>query len=117
MKRVAINKAHPLLETDDYLRRVVECLVSEYQPEEIYLFGSKARGDERANSDYDLLVVVKHRPDWKEKKRVHKALWQAGLRKAMDIVLFSKEGFDARLEVKTSLPSTVCEEGKLLYAA
>ena len=112
-----MDKENTLLETDSYLRKVVECLVTEYHPEEIYLFGSKARGDERANSDYDLLVVVRHKPDWKEKKRVHQVLWRAGLRKAMDIVLFSKEGFDARIDVKTSLPSAVVEEGKLLYAA
>ena len=32
-----------------------------YQPEEIWLFGSRARGDARPDSDWDVFVVV---PDW-----------------------------------------------------
>jgi len=111
------TKDDALLQEDDYLRRVVECLVTQYRPEQIYLFGSKARGEERVASDYDLMVVVKARPDWKERKRVHQVLWKAGLRRAMDIVLFTEEGFKARIDLKNSLPSAVVEEGKLLYAA
>jgi len=30
--------------------------------EEIYLFGSRAKGEERPDSDYDLLIIV-NRPD------------------------------------------------------
>ena len=33
-------------------------LVAEYQPERIYLFGSKARGDAGPDSDYDIMLVV-----------------------------------------------------------
>jgi hypothetical protein len=33
-------------------------LVNAIQPEQIYLFGSRARGDNQADSDYDLMIVV-----------------------------------------------------------
>ena len=40
--------------------------------ERIILFGSRARGDYREDSDYDILVVVKERLDW----RTRKLLWR-----------------------------------------
>ena len=106
-----------ILEKDDYLRRMVEFLVAQYQPERIYLFGSRARKTETHHSDYDLLVVVGQKPSFEERKRVHQAQWNAGLRKAADIVLFSMKGFESRISVKNSLPAAAAEEGKLLYAA
>ncbi len=39
---------------DELLRPVVEV----FEPERVILFGSRARGDGTADSDYDLLVVV-----------------------------------------------------------
>ncbi len=35
------------------LIRIPECLIEAYQPERIYLFGSKARGDYGEDSDFD----------------------------------------------------------------
>ena len=39
------------------LQRMVEVIVREVDPETIILFGSRARGEARADSDVDLLVV------------------------------------------------------------
>ena len=47
--------------TDEDVRAlmpIVERLIEAYQPERIYLFGSKARGDYGPDSDFDLMVVV-----------------------------------------------------------
>ena len=41
------------------LNEAVRRLVAALQPERIYLFGSRARGDFDADSDWDLLVVVR----------------------------------------------------------
>jgi predicted nucleotidyltransferase len=41
---------------DEMTRRIVD----RFQPERILLFGSRARGDFRPDSDYDLLVVLKN---------------------------------------------------------
>jgi uncharacterized protein len=42
----------------DALDRAIGRIVDTMQPEAIYLFGSHARGDAGADSDYDLLVIV-----------------------------------------------------------
>ncbi len=46
-----LNRADPALA--DVVRRIVDAV----RPEQILLFGSRARGDHRPDSDYDLLVV------------------------------------------------------------
>ena len=43
---------------DARLESVLTRLISAYRPEAIYLFGSRAIATNRADSDYDLLVVV-----------------------------------------------------------
>ena len=43
---------------DPVLAEIVRHVVTAYEPERIYLFGSKARGNEGPDSDYDLMVVV-----------------------------------------------------------
>ena len=113
--KVLVDKK--LLERDAYLRKTVKSLVQHYKPIEIYLFGSKARGEDGPNSDYDLLVIVRDRVPREKRNQFQKLRGRLGLTEAIDVVIFTKEGFDSRLEVKTSLPATVVGEGKLLYAA
>lgn len=48
---------------DPTLTEIVRRLVQALQPEQVYLFGSHARGDATAESDYDVLVVVKELAD------------------------------------------------------
>jgi predicted nucleotidyltransferase len=44
--------------TDPVLVEAVRRLQELYHPEQIYLFGSTARGESGPDSDYDLMVVV-----------------------------------------------------------
>lgn len=43
---------------DPVLAEMVRRIVERCEPQKILLFGSRARGDCRADSDYDLLVVL-----------------------------------------------------------
>jgi predicted nucleotidyltransferase len=44
---------------DVLLRQMVEVIIRDVDPETIILFGSRARGEARPDSDVDLLVVEK----------------------------------------------------------
>lgn len=44
--------------TDPWISVIVERVVKHFHPDRIILFGSRARGDARDDSDYDLLVVL-----------------------------------------------------------
>jgi predicted nucleotidyltransferase len=104
------------LPTDDQvLAEIVRRLKDAFQPERIYLFGSKARGDTGPDSDYDLLIVVPDEasPERKRSRLAYQAL--RGTRAAADVLVWTKEAFDSRLHLPASLPAIVVREGKLLY--
>lgn len=102
---------------DPILAEIVRRLIETLHPERIYLFGSRARGDAGADSDYDLMVVMPHltEPAYRLAQQAHSVLW--GLGTAADILVWSREAFDNRLHLKASLPATILREGALLHAA
>jgi predicted nucleotidyltransferase len=106
----------PIQNDDPVLEEIVRRLVVAYSPEEIYLFGSRARGQTGPHSDYDILVVVPDEapPELRESARAYDALW--GLKVATDVLVWTRTAFDERLHLRASLPSTVLREGKLIHA-
>lgn len=102
---------------DPKLAEIVRRLVEAYQPERIYLFGSRARGEVAPDSDYDLMVVVSGSapPERRRSRLAYEALWGTGA--AADVLVWTREGFDSRLHLRASLPATVIREGKLLHEA
>jgi uncharacterized protein len=103
------------LQNDATLAEIVRRLVQAFQPERIYLFGSKARGNAGADSDYDLVVVVSasEEPSYRLAQRAHSLIW--GLRAAADILVWTRDAFDSRLHVVASLPATILREGRQIY--
>jgi predicted nucleotidyltransferase len=99
------------------LAEVVHRLVDALQPEQIYLFGSRARGDSQADSDYDVMVIVPESdlPPHRRAQLAHRALF--GVRAATDILVSTREEFDRFLSVPGSLAATVLREGRLVYDA
>jgi predicted nucleotidyltransferase len=103
--------------SDPALVRIIRLLVTAYEPEQIFLFGSRARGDAGPDSDYDLLLVVADHapPERKRSKLAYRVLWGTGT--AADVVVWTRSAFDSRVHLAASLPATVMREGKLLHAA
>jgi predicted nucleotidyltransferase len=103
--------------SDPALARIIRRLVTAYEPEQIFLFGSRARGDAGQDSDYDLLLVVPDHapPERKRSKLAYRVLWGTGT--AADVVVWTRSAFDSRIHLAASLPATVMREGKLLHAA
>ena len=103
--------ADPLL--DEAVRRLVDA----FRPEQIYLFGSRARGDSREDSDYDFMVIVADSdlPPHRRAQHAHRAL--RGVHVAADILVWTRHEFDHFLPVPGSLAATILREGRLLYDA
>jgi predicted nucleotidyltransferase len=102
---------------DPLLGEIVRRLVEYYQPERVYLFGSMAREQASADSDYDLLVVVPDEapPEQRSSRQVSALLWD--IHASIDVLVWSRTDFDDDLPLRASLPATVIREGRLLYAA
>jgi predicted nucleotidyltransferase len=101
---------------DAKLAEIVRRLIEAYRPLRLYLFGSHARGEAGADSDYDLLLVVPDdaSPERRRSRLAYQVLRGTGT--AADVVVCAKGDFEERLRVPASLPSTVEREGKQLYA-
>jgi predicted nucleotidyltransferase len=95
----------------------VERLIDALQPEQIYVFGSYARGDATADSDVDLFVIVADStvPAHRRARTAYEAVGPHRL--PLDILVMPRTEFDRRRVALASLPATVLREGRLLYAA
>ena len=69
----ALARARPRIDHPKELERVVRRLVEAFAPVAVYLFGSRARGDAGADSDYDLMLVL---ADDNERVRSRQDVWQ-----------------------------------------
>ena len=53
------SKEEPVMLSIDDLRKIVEPIAKKYELKSLYLMGSRARGDNRPNSDYDFCYDMK----------------------------------------------------------
>ena len=85
-------------------------------PAQVILFGSYARGDADEGSDLDLLVIEDEVPDKAaEYVRLHRAIGPMGV--GVDGVVFSRDEFVRRSQVRGTLPYWAAKEGKSIYDA
>jgi predicted nucleotidyltransferase len=104
--------------TKELLSELVEAIVREVSPEKIFFFGSRSRGDNRKDSDFDLLIVEREpfgptRSRWKEMTRIiHLA---AALRIPADVLLYSTQEYEQWRNTKSHIISRAVHEGILLY--
>ncbi len=104
--------------TDDLLARMVRIIVDEANPEQVILFGSRARGDHRDNSDVDLVVIEAEpfgpgRSRRREMARLYGAL--SSFRVSADLLVYSREDVDYWRDSLNHVLARALREGKLLY--
>jgi uncharacterized protein len=97
------------------LEEAVERLKAEFQPEQIYLFGSHAWGTPDDDSDVDLMVIV---PDSEERsikrmQRAHRCLRGIGF--AKDVHVPTRAQVDRYKHLRASLFHQVLSKGRKLY--
>ena len=103
-------------QVDDNLLNEMTCrLVSEFDPDQVILFGSHALGTPSADSDVDLFVIV---PETLERPlaRMRRALiCLEGMGIAKDVLVKTRREVEKYRHVHASLESQVLEKGRKLY--
>lgn len=97
------------------VRKLLERIVDRWNPRQIWLFGSRARGHAHAASDWDFLVVVPDEtPDTELDPR---GAWQVRkqLRVAADILLCTFGEFAAYRSVPNTLAYEAFHHGVLVH--
>jgi len=97
------------------LDEAVERLVKEFQPEEIYLFGSHAWGEPTVDSDVDLFVIVEQSDESpvRRSQRAYRRLGGLGFSK--DILVSTRAEVDRFKHLRASLSHQVLHYGRKLY--
>jgi HEPN domain-containing protein/predicted nucleotidyltransferase len=102
--------------TKPQLERVVDAIRDHISPELILLFGSRALGGARVDSDYDLMVVLRDGSDLERPRRdVCDALHTIGI--GADVLVRSVSDYQRRQADPGFLDWLVSREGVLLYSS
>jgi predicted nucleotidyltransferase len=100
--------------TPELLADVVQRILDVGSPRRIVLFGSRARGDARRNSDLDLLIIEDSElPRYRRSPRYLRAL--VGVFPAKDIVVWTPAEVNAWRDVPNAFVTSALREGRTLY--
>ncbi len=102
------------MDSENILRDVIGRIRRIAQPEKIVLFGSRALGNTRPDSDFDLLVI-KHssRPRYRRAGPIYAAL--ADIPAEVEVVVYTPEEINEWSNVPQAFITTALHEGKVLY--
>lgn len=89
-------------------------LAAALRPEAIFLFGSRAGGTPRPDSDFDLLVVLPDDDAFPDHFDAYAPVAGCGI--GVDVVPCTLADYEAERNRQGTLPFTADREGKLLYA-
>jgi uncharacterized protein len=114
-KQIAANTGAYLTEAQA-LEGVVARIIEKVDPEAVWLFGSRARGTHRPDSDFDLLVVTKLEDGEAgyDYDRVYAPVLGTGV--GCDVIPCRIDDFQHEAESPTGLVREVLQTGVRLYA-
>lgn len=96
----------------EILEKIKEAALKIDPSSEVILFGSRARGDERKDSDWDILILVPGKADLKTEQRFRHSLFFLELKYgiAISTLVLSKDDWESKYHV-TPLFHNIKKEG------
>ena len=86
----------------DTLEQIKQLIVDTVNPVQIILFGSRARGDYREDSDYDLMVIVH-------------SLYKNRMPASVDVLVSTTDRYDELANDTGVIYRHVKKEGRVIY--
>jgi len=96
------------------LQEIVHKIVERFEPRRILLFGSRAHGDARFDSDVDLFIEMESTDPPHERKRKIRALFP-DRRWGLDLVVYTPTEVARFRPMRGLLLSIIEAEGRVLY--
>jgi uncharacterized protein len=98
----------------DMVGEIIRRVVDTAHPEKVILFGSRARGDARPGSDYDLLIIKpSDEPRYRRSVPLYVAL--ADLPVEVEVLVYTPEEVAEWSEVPQAFVTTAVREGTTIY--
>jgi len=102
------------MSSDPVVERVVKVIAEAVHPQKIILFGSRAKGTARPDSDLDLVVIYAGEKSKRQVKLdIHR--WMEPLSVPIDLFVLSPEEMLRQRHVANTLAREVAERGVTVY--
>ncbi len=98
------------------IAEIKRVIVGKFAPEQLLLFGSRAKGTASADSDYDFAVIVADGQDpWRLMIDIRMAL--LGLRVPIDVLVFESSRWESWSNCNVTTEHAIRSSAKELYRA
>lgn len=100
---------------DEVIQKIIDVLKEE-GAEKVYLFGSRANGTARPDSDYDIIMIKKHDESKWHEEGLH--IYRRLIREVpqpLDFIMYSPEKFEEYKNVKGFIIYDAYNKGRLIY--
>lgn len=98
---------------DSKIEQIVEALKREFRPSRLFLYGSRANGNARPDSDYDFVMILSEFDGdrYSVMREIFSKFWET-LNVAVQVWVYSEEEFKFRKDDFGSIPETAMNTGK-----
>ena len=99
---------------DELVTGIVRRIVDAAQPEKVVLFGSRARGDARTDSDFDV-HVIRHSDEPRYRRSIPLYVALADLPVEVEVMVYTPEEVEEWRLVPQAFITTAVREGITIY--
>jgi predicted nucleotidyltransferase len=101
----------------EVIERLTSFIVDKVSPEKIILFGSRARGDHKVDSDYDILILTKGEiSNFEVTRKIRRELFHTDLTLDIDFLAVDIDRYEKLKTTVGYIYKTIEREGRILYA-
>lgn len=101
------------IQTKKQLNNIITS-IKPFKPDKVILFGSRAWGKAKKNSDFDLLIIKKTKKN--PSRRAYEVRgYLNNINEAFDILVFTPKEVEKRIALNDFFINDILEKGKIIY--